>query len=639
MIRVMSAVPRVHLADPEKNFEEIAALLRVADERGAQLCVFPELCLTGYTCGDLFLQPALLRAAKAALLQLTRMSVKTAFVVGLPLEIEGQLYNCAAVVCGGDVRIVPKEHLPNYGEFYEARWFAPGHTLSDDAVVEGILCKPVRVCKTPVLDCCTFTLGVEICEDLWACEPPSGRLAMAGATIIANPSAGNELVAKHDYRRQLISQQSARCVCGYVYAGAGYGESSTDMVFSGYAGIYENGQPLAENERFAREASYVLADIDTERLAFKRRRQRGFFDPQRMNPGPRVELMEGGAPDFPRGKRLLRPLPALPFVPDGPALGARLEEILMIQSQALIARMEHVRTRKLVVGVSGGLDSTLALLASAFAFDRAGWDRAGIIGITMPGFGTGQRTKGNADALMEHVGCTHLTIPIGPAVTRHFADIGQSADVHDICYENCQARERTQIVMDYANKVGALALGTGDLSELALGWCTYNGDHMSMYNLNGSVPKTLIRALVRHAAAKLGREVEAIAQDIIDTPISPELIPASEGELTQRTEETLGAYALHDFFLYHVMDSGASPRKLYALARQAFDGEYGDAAILAALETFVRRFFTQQFKRSCMPDGPKVGSVSLSPRGDWRMPSDAQMGVWLREVAMLKPRA
>ena len=636
MIRVMSAVPRVHLADPEANVLDISALLAEADARGAQLCVFPELCLTGYTCADLFLQPALLSGARAALARLAALPVKTAFVVGLPLEISGQLYNCAAVICGGDVRIVPKEHLPNYGEFYEARWFAPGHTAPD--AVEGILDRPVPVCRTPVLDCGSFTLGVEICEDLWACEPPSGRLAMHGATIIANPSAGNELVAKHDYRRQLISQQSARCICGYVYAGAGYGESSTDMVFSGYAGIYENGQCLAENERFVRGASYVLADIDTERLAFKRRKNRSFYDPQRMSAQITPDRMASSAPSFPEGERLLRPLPALPFVPEGPALDQRLNEILMIQSQALLERMEHVHTRKLVVGVSGGLDSTLALLSSAYAFDRASWDHSGIIGITMPGFGTGTRTKGNADRLMECIGCTQLTIPIGPAVTQHFADIGQSADVHDICYENCQARERTQIIMDYANKTGALALGTGDLSELALGWCTYNGDHMSMYNLNGSVPKTLIRALVRYASHKLGGEVETIAQDIIDTPISPELIPAKEGELTQRTEETLGAYALHDFFLYHVMDSGAAPKKLYSLAKQAFAGEYDDAAILAALETFVRRFFTQQFKRSCMPDGPKVGSVSLSPRGDWRMPSDAQMSLWMEEVKGLKEK-
>ena len=430
MIRVMSAVPRVHLADPEANVLDISALLAEADARGAQLCVFPELCLTGYTCADLFLQPALLSGARAALARLAALPVKTAFVVGLPLEIGGQLYNCAAVVCGGDVRIVPKEHLPNYGEFYEARWFAPGHTAPD--AVEGILDRPVPVCRTPVLDCGSFTLGVEICEDLWACEPPSGRLAMHGATIIANPSAGNELVAKHDYRRQLISQQSARCICGYVYAGAGYGESSTDMVFSGYAGIYENGQCLAENERFAREASFVLADIDTERLAFKRRKNRSFYDPQRMSAQIAPDRMASSAPSFPEGERLLRPLPALPFVPEGPALDQRLNEILMIQSQALLERMEHVHTRKLVVGVSGGLDSTLALLSSAYAFDRAGWDHSDIIGITMPGFGTGTRTKGNADRLMECIGCTQLTIPIGPAVTQHFADIGQSADVHDI---------------------------------------------------------------------------------------------------------------------------------------------------------------------------------------------------------------
>ena len=637
MVRVMSAVPRVHLADPQENAREIAALLETADAQGAQLCVFPELCLTGYTCADLFLQPALLDAAAQALAWLASLPVKAAFVVGLPLLIGGRLYNCAAVVCGGKVCVVPKEHLPGAGEYYEPRWFSPGHTAGDTVRIPGLPGgELVPVLRQPVVDCGAFTLGVEICEDLWVPQPPSAALCQCGALIIANPSAGNELVTKHAYRTQLISQQSARCLCGYVYAGAGYGESTTDMVFSGYAGIYENGRLLAENARFARKASYALADVDLERLRFKRRQSRTFFDAARA-PENAACRFACAAPEYPKGDaRLLRFLSPTPFVPSGAELDARTEEILLIQTQALLTRMECVHTKKAVVGVSGGLDSTLTLLAAAYAFERAGWDKRGLVGITMPGFGTGSRTKGNAERLMELIGCTALTIPIGPAVTQHFADIGQDPEVHDVCYENCQARERTQIVMDYANKTGALALGTGDLSELALGWCTYNGDQMSMYNMSASVPKTLIRHLVRWVGTKLGGDILPVVEDILDTPISPELIPSREGEIDQRTEDTLGAYALHDFFLYHMMDSGASPTRLFPLARQAFDGQYDDAQILCALRTFVRRFFTQQFKRSAMPDGPKVGSVSLSPRGDWRMPSDAQMAVFMREVDALE---
>ena len=632
MLRVMSAVPRVHLADPKANAGEIAALLARADEEGAQLCVFPELCLTGYTCADLFLQGALLDAAAAALCELAARPVRTAFVVGLPLEIGGRLYNCAAVVRGGDVHIIPKSYLPNSGEFYEARWFSPGESAQDSV---RLPCGSVPVHRSGLLDCGGFTLGVEICEDLWVPAPPSAALCQRGALVIANPSAGNELVTKHAYRQSLISQQSARCLCAYVYAGAGYGESTTDMVFSGYAGVYENGRLLAENERFAREATYAVADVDLERLRFKRRQSRTFFPERAPEGGPLPVLRASALPDAQPDARLLRPLPASPFVPQGAELDARTQEILLIQTQGLLTRMERVGTRKAVVGVSGGLDSTLTLLAAAYAFDRAGWDRRGLIGITMPGMGTGRRTRGNAERLMELVGCTSLCIPIGAAVEQHFADIGQDPQVHDVCYENCQARERTQIVMDYANKAGALALGTGDLSELALGWCTYNGDQMSMYNMSASVPKTLIRHLVRWVGERLGGDILPVVQDILDTPISPELVPSKEGELTQRTEDTLGAYALHDFFLYHFMDSGASPRKLFALALIAFDGQYSREQILAALRTFVRRFFTQQFKRSAMPDGPKVGSVSLSPRGDWRMPSDALCGVWLREAEAL----
>lgn len=632
MIRTMSAVPRVHLASPADNAREISHMLQAADEQHADLCVFPELCLCGYTCGDLLIHPPLLDGCRQALEILLAAPVHTAFVVGLPLEIGGRLYNCAVAVCGGRILgVVPKGHLPNSGEFYERRWFEPGHSAPDTVVLCG---QSVPVGQNLVFDCGRFSFGIEICEDLWVPAPPSASLCMGGALLIANPSASNELVTKHRYRCELISQQSARCLCGYVYAGAGYGESTTDLVFSGYAGVYENGRALAENERFARDNSFAVADVDMERLRFKRRQSRTFSDcaPEAVHIIP-FDLPEA------HDERLLRFVSPLPFVPAGAERDVRTEEILLIQTTALLTRMERVGTKRAVLGVSGGLDSTLTLLAAAYAFSRAGYPMEGLVGITMPGMGTGSRTLQNALKLMELIGCKTLTIPIAPAVAQHFSDIDQNPDVHDIAYENSQARERTQIIMDYANKIGGLALGTGDLSELALGWCTYNGDQMSMYNMSASVPKTLIRHLVRYAGGKLGGEIMPIVEDILDTPISPELIPSKEGELTQRTEDTLGAYALHDFFLYHMMDSGASPLKLFPLAKTAFDGQYDDAAILSALRTFVRRFFTQQFKRSAMPDGPKVGSVSLSPRGDWRMPSDAQMTLWLDEVEQLERNA
>lgn len=629
MVRTMAAVPRVHLANPQKNAEEIAALLQIADENGVQLCVFPELCLTGYTCGDLFLQPILLQAALDALRALIDRKTKTAFVVGLPLEIDGQLYNCAAVVADGRLGLVPKEYLPNHAEFSEARWFAPGHAAPESISLFG---QTVPIGQQLLFDGGSFAFGVEICEDLWVPEQPSARLAKAGALLIANPSAGNELAGKHRYRRQLLCQQSARCLCGYLYAGAGYGESTTDAVYSGHAGVYENGELIAENHLFSRTASYAIADVDCDLLRYKRRQSQSFF--AGASPIARMPLF---VPEAPQDGRLLKPLSPLPFVPQGAQQDDQLEETLMIMTQGLLFRMEHVRTHKAVLGVSGGLDSTLTLLALSFAYDRAGWDKRDIIGLTMPGLGTGSRTRGNAHHLMELIGCTALEIPIAPAVAQHFADIGQSPDVHDICYENSQARERTQIVMDYANKVGGLALGTGDLSELALGWCTYNGDQMSMYNMSASIPKTLIRELVAWLGIHYGGEVLAVARDVLDTPVSPELLPVKDGELAQRTEDTLGAYALHDFFLWHLMHSGASPRKLYALACHAFDGQYDRIAILRALRTLLSRFFTQQFKRSAMPDGPKATSVSLSPRGDWHMPSDAQMQLWLSELDAIKP--
>ena len=629
MIRAMSAVPRVHLADPAANAAEIAALLYQADEQRAELCVFPELCLCGYTCADLLLHPPLLAGCLQALQTLLETPARTAYVVGLPLEIGGRLYNCAVAVCGGRILgVVPKEHLPNSGEFYEKRWFEPGHSAPESMTLCG---QTVPVGEELVFDCGRFSFGIEICEDLWVPAPPSAKLCMGGALMIVNPSASNEWVTKHRYRCELIGQQSARCLCGYLYAGAGYGESTTDLVFSGYAGVYENGRMLAQNERFARESSFAVADVDVERLRFKRRQSRTFAEdaPQALRV-VRFELTPNA------DDRLLRAVSPLPFVPAGAERDERTEEILMIQSTALLTRMERVHTQKAALGVSGGLDSTLTLLAAAYAFRRAGYPMEGLVGITMPGLGTGSRTLRNAQKLMELIGCTVRTIPIGKAVAQHFADIGQDPENYDITYENSQARERTQIIMDVANQIGGLALGTGDLSELALGWCTYNGDQMSMYNMSASVPKTLIRHLVRYVGHKLGGNIVPVVEDILDTPISPELIPSKEGELTQRTEDTLGAYALHDFFLYYMMDSGASPLKLFPLAKAAFGTQYDDGAILAALRTFTRRFFTQQFKRSAMPDGPKVGSVSLSPRGDLRMPSDAQNTLWMREVELLE---
>ena len=628
MVRSMAAVPQVHLANPKKNAEEISALLDIADQNHVQLCVFPELSLTGYTCGDLFFQPSLLQAARDALDTLIKKKVRTTFVVGLPLEIGGRLYNCAAVITDGHAVIVPKTHIPEGSGFSERRYFAPGDSACGSVILSDTPMQNIRLATRPVIFCGDFTLGVEICEDFWVPNPPSAGLAMQGATIIANLSASNALAGKHAARREALKAHSARCMCGYIYASAGYGESTTDMVFSGHAGVYENGDLLAENARFQRTASYAMADIDIERLTYKRSMRPSFWQPcESRQP---IELVPLSGTE---ARKLMRPLSTLPFLPDdAKAKEEYLLDALNIQAQGLIRRMEQIRTKKLVVGVSGGLDSTLALLSAAYAYELAGWDKQGIVGITMPGFGTGARTKGNAEKLMEYIGCTMLTIPIGPAVTQHFADIGQSMDVHDICYENSQARERTQIIMDYANKIGGLVLGTGDLSEVALGWCTYNGDHMSMYNLNGSVPKTLMRSMVAYAASLLGGNIVPVAQDILDTPVSPELLPGVNGEIAQKTEETLGAYELHDFFLWHMMDSGSGPRRLFAMACQAFDGQQPQSEILRALRTFVRRFFTQQFKRSAMPDGPQVTPVSLSPRGSWLMPSDAQMQVWMDEA-------
>ncbi len=622
MARIAAVSPKVHLGDCQKNAGEIIAWLPRLNEEQVQAAVFPELCITGYTCGDLLLNETLQREAIAALFEVAAKTGPMAVIVGLPLSNQGRLYNCAAVLQNGKVRgVAAKRYLPNGGEFYETRWFKSGRYAPENIILYG---ETIPFGLNLLFEAEEFRFAIEICEDLWGPNPPSSAYAPAGAEIIFNPSASNELAAKHDYRRELLRQQSARCFCGYAYAGAGYGESTTDLVFSGFCGMYENGRTLKESSRFKPEGSCAIADVDIQRLRYQRQRTGSFFDSDAavMRTVPLCELPSFAPP-------YKRPIPPLPFVPEESQRISRCDEITSIQTIALFTRLSAANLRKLVVGISGGLDSALALLVAARAFREMGLPPENLHAITMPGFGTGQRTRKNAMLLMEALGCTIREVDITPAVRQHFSDIGQDESVHDVAYENSQARERTQILMDYANRIGALVLGTGDLSEAALGFSTYNGDHMSMYNVNCSIPKTLVRTLVRYLGENVfGGEVQKVCEDIIDTPISPELLPVDKGELQQRTEEILGDYALHDFFLYHMMDSGSSPDRLYAFARQAFNGVYAEDAIQKALKLFLRRFFTQQFKRSCMPDGPKVGSVSLSPRGDWRMPSDMTGSAW-----------
>ena len=623
--RVAAVSVPVHLGDVRANENEIADAMCRLREMGVQAAAFPELCLTGYTLGDLLLNERVQKSAWEAMLRLAEKTEAMAVIVGLPVNAGSRLYNCAAVLQEGRVRgLIPKIYLPNGNEFYETRWFVGAEGVKERVPVLG---EGVELSPYQYFDMGDFTFGVEICEDLWTPVPPSCQLAVEGADIIFNPSASNALVGKHPYRRGLLSQQSGRLFAGYVYAGAGFGESTSDMVFDGYTAVFENGRALREGERFSMKGGMAVADVDIQRLRYQRQRNGSFHQiPRRKDVSidgvPMAEPSRAAAP-------LLRPIEPLPFVPSPSEEAERLEEIVRIQCMGLQTRLNAIRCRDVVVGVSGGLDSTLALLIAARAYDALGLDRAGIHAITMPGMGTGARTKSNADKLMEALGVDAREIPIGEAVKQHFADIGQDDSVHDVTYENSQARERTQILMDYANKVGGIVLGTGDLSEAALGFCTYNGDHMSMYNVNCSVPKTLVKSLVRFLSETAFDEtVRAVCADVIDTPISPELLPVSEGELNQRTEDILGDYALHDFFLYHFMDSGATPEKLKLLAAQAFAGVYGEEKIAGQLDTFLRRFFTQQFKRNCVPDGPKVGSVSLSPRGDWRMPSDMSSVLW-----------
>ncbi|MDE7262583.1 MAG: NAD(+) synthase [Oscillospiraceae bacterium] len=638
-ITVAAGTPQIRVADCRYNAEQIFTMIREADKQGVKILALPELCLTGYTCGDLFLQDTLLKGAEDGLrtvLEATRhLDILTA--LGMPVRAGGKLFNCAVVIQKGNVlAVVPKTYPPNYGEFYETRWFQSGADCGDDLEPQsGVLAfgsyGGIGQCLIDCPDVPGLKIGVEICEDLWASDPPSRRLAEAGATIILNLSASNEVVGKAAYRRQLVVGQSGRLCCGYVYADAGEGESTTDLVFAGHDMIAENGALLAER-RFS--AGLTIADIDVQRLTYERRR---------LTPFPPFSGMAGmyrnEAEFTPCATKIRRYVSPTPFIPENAADRAgRCEEILTIAALGLKKRLEHTGAKTAVVGLSGGLDSTLALLITALAMGMLHRPASDIIAVTMPCFGTTDRTKNNAVLLAGRMGATLQTIPIGDTVRSHFRDIGHSMDDQDVTFENAQARERTQVLMDVANQTGGLVIGTGDLSELALGWATYNGDHMSMYGVNASIPKTLVRHLVDYVARDnltKDQELTHVLEDILDTPVSPELLPAVQGEISQRTEDLVGPYELHDFFLYYIIRWGFPPRKVLRLAEAAFGRRYSRGVLLKWLKNFYRRFFAQQFKRSCLPDGPKVGSVALSPRGDWRMPSDAVARLWLEELEVL----
>ena len=639
-ITVAAAIPSVKVADCDYNEKLLESLIAQAEGKGVEIIVFPELCITGYTCQDLFGQQLLLEEAEKAVLKLldfTR-SLDIIAIVGLPVVCGDLLLNCAAVIQKGDLlSLIPKTYLPNYSEFYEKRWFASAQDLDDtDLPFAG---KTMHVSAEPTLfrTCDGVHFGVEICEDVWAPAPPSNHLALSGAELIFNLSASDELIGKHDYLKSVLAQQSARTMTGYVYSGCGYGESTQDVVYGGNAMIYENGKLLVEADRFSMEPQMMITQIDVEKLRTERRTNSTYVNAQHSYSAKIINAHGIQPRDF----QLIREIDAHPFIPKTADMKQSCEEIFSIQVMGLAKRIEHTHSKKVIVGISGGLDSTLALLVCVKTFDKLKMDRKGIVGVTMPGFGTTDRTYNNAINLMKSLGITLMEISIAKAVTQHFKDIGHDAAVHDVTYENSQARERTQILMDLSNQLGGLVVGTGDLSELALGWATYNGDHMSMYGVNASVPKTLIQYLVRYVAEVERKEKDdqktyEILMDVVDTPISPELIPADEnGNIKQKTEDLVGPYELHDFFLYYFLRFGFRPQKIFLLAQQAFKGSYDDVTIKKWLTTFLRRFFAQQFKRSCLPDGPKVGSVSLSPRGDWRMPTDASSAMWLKECEML----
>jgi len=637
-IKVASAVPSVKVADCKYNVEQIEQQIILAEGQGGEIIVFPELSLTGYTCQDLFRQNLLLETTESAMLMLLDFTrqLNIISIVGLPIAVGDLLLNCAAIIQKGQILgIVAKEYLPNYNEFYEKRWFASVQDLRTTEL--RFAGNQINLSFTPQIfvTCDGVRFGVEICEDVWAPTPPSNHLALAGADIIFNLSASDELIGKHDYLCKLLAQQSARTITGYVYSSAGFGESTQDVVYGGNALIFENGHLLQSGPRFAMTPQMQVAQIDVERLRTERRGNTTYVNAQRRMIGEDV-IFKNAHSILPKDFVLERSVDAHPFIPSPDMMEKSCEEILSIQVMGLAKRLVHTSCQKVVIGISGGLDSTLALLVCAMTFDKLGLDRSGIIGVTMPGFGTTDRTYTNAIKLMQSLRITIREISIAKSVTQHFEDIGHDISVHDTTYENSQARERTQILMDVSNQEGGLVIGTGDLSELALGWCTYNGDHMSMYAVNASIPKTLIACLVKFVAGTMDADTSATLHDVVDTPISPELVPADEdGNIQQKTEDLVGPYELHDFFLYYFMRHGFRPMKIFLLAQKAFEGRYDDDVIKHWLKTFFRRFFSQQFKRSCLPDGPKVGSISLSPRGDWRMPSDASSELWLRECEML----
>lgn len=625
--KVACATPDIKVADCYYNAECITEMIKAAYARGAGIIVFPELCITGYTCGDLFLQDTLLDGAVSALEQIldatSNMDIIAA--VGLPFRFSDKLYNCACIIHKGEpLALVPKVNIPNYSEFYEARHFVSGKNTNFQAYICG-----KKVCMSDELvfgisGFDEFTFGVEICEDLWVGDTPSAKLARNGANLIINLSCSDEIIGKADYRRTIVKAKSGSCMCAYAYADAGIGESTTDMVFSGHNIIAENGTVISESKLF--ENGIIYGDIDFKKLAFERRRSNTFVTEERC-----VSILietENKDTDIERF------ISNTPFVPHGSNdLKTRCEEILRMQAAGLMSRLKHIGCKDAVIGLSGGLDSTLAFIVTVHAFDMLGLDRRGIHAVTMPAFGTTGRTYNNACRLAESYGANLIEINIKESVCKHFEDIGHNSDIHDITYENAQARERTQILMDYSNKVGGIVIGTGDLSELALGWATYNGDHMSMYAVNASVPKTLVRYLVSYEAQCSEGVLKEVLDDIYDTPVSPELLPPEkDGTIAQKTEDIVGPYELHDFFLYYMLRFGFSPKKIYRLAVYAMCGKYSDEVILKWEKIFYRRFFSQQFKRSCMPDGVKVGSVTLSPRGDFRMPSDAAATLWLSEL-------
>ena len=633
-----AAIPQVKVADCIFNTQQIESMIAQAEGKGVEVIVFPELCITGYTCQDLFLQHTLLEQTETAVMMLLDFTRKldVITIVGLPVIVGDLLLNCAAVIQKGDLlALIPKTYLPNYSEFYEKRWFASSQDLHPTEI--RFAGTRITVTREPQLirTCDGAILGIEICEDVWAPAPPSNRLALAGADLIFNLSASDELIGKHAYLKSVLAQQSARTITGYIYSSSGFGESTQDVVYGGNALIYENGKLIASAERFSMKPQLIISQIDIERLRTERRTNSTYVNAQRGN----VASILDAHSITPRDFVMLREIDPHPFIPKSKDMKASCDEVLNIQVSGLAKRMLHTNSKNVVIGISGGLDSTLALLVCVKTFDKLGLSRKGIIGVTMPGFGTTDRTYHNAIALMESLGVTIKEINIAKSVMQHFEDIGHDPKVHDVTYENAQARERTQILMDLTNKIGGFVVGTGDLSELALGWATYNGDHMSMYGVNASVPKTLIQYLVRYVAEEMEGDDKKGAEvllDVLDTPISPELTPADEkGNIKQKTEDLVGPYELHDFFLYYFLRFGFSPRKIFLLAQHAFEGKYDDETIKKWLTTFIRRFFSQQFKRSCLPDGPKVGSVSLSPRGDWRMPSDAMSTLWMEECKNL----